>query len=78
MNEKFLTEKINYYKFWLAFIITADVSTAAWVYKNLKILSVSNFILISVILISLTCAIVIINNKSRILLKNLENNKNGN
>lgn len=78
MNEKFLTEKINYYKFWLAFLITADVSIMAWGYNHFKTVSVVNFIFITFIFIGLTITIAILNKKTRNFLKNLEDYKNGN
>jgi len=78
MDKDFLKEKINYYKFWLAFIITADVSIMAWGYNHFKTLSVINFIFIIFIFISLTTTIAILNKKTRNFLKNLEDYKNGN
>ena len=78
MDKDFLKEKINYYKFWLTFIITADASIMAWGYNHFKILTVTNFLFLFFIISGLTCAIVMINKKARIFLKKLEDYKNGN
>lgn len=78
MDKDFLKEKINYYKFWLAFIITADLSTVAWLYKNFKILSVLNFLCLFLTLVALTSTIIVINKKARKFLKKMEDYKNGN
>jgi len=72
MNEKFLTEKIAFYKFWMAFMITADVSLMTWGYNHLKNLSVFNFIFMGSIVLFLTLTILIINKKSRMFLEKLE------
>lgn len=78
MNINFLKEKIAYYKLWITILTTIDAGIIAWGYNNLRTLSSLSFIFIGFVILSLTGIFLIINQKTRIFLKKMEDCDNGN
>ena len=72
MDKDFLKEKIAYYKLWITIFTTINAGMIAWIYKNLKTLSVLNFVLVAFIIFLFVCSLLIINEKARIFLSKLE------
>lgn len=71
MNEKYLIEKISFYKLWLTLLVAIDASTSAWFYQNLKTVNTIEKILIFLFILAVAVIIFIITYKSRKLIKKL-------
>ena len=63
MNEKYILEKISFYKFWLTFVITIDAGCIAWFVKSVSTQTISVLYITMFIIIFLTRLIFWVNYK---------------
>ena len=68
MGENFLKEKVAYYKLWVALLYTTYVGLIAWAFNNFGEISGFRFILVYFVILAVSSAIIIINQKTRIFI----------
>ena len=72
MNEKFLTEKISYYRLWLTFLYPTDASLLVWFSNNYGKIEAVKFSVVIILLIVITISIFSFNHKMRKFIKKME------
>jgi len=75
MNEKFILEKIAFYKLWLTFIVAIDASITAWFFNNADKTSFFKLVIVTLAILLITLVIIILTQKSRRMIKRLEEQK---
>jgi hypothetical protein len=75
MNEKFIIEKTSFYKLWLTFFVTIDASVMAWFFNNANKVSLLKIIIVILTISIVTGAIIVLTQKTRKMIKNLEENE---
>jgi len=72
MNEKFIVEKTSFYKLWLTFLVTIDASVMAWFFNNAGKISLLKIIIVTLTILAVTGVIIVLTQKTRKMIKNLE------
>ena len=71
MNKEYLIQRINYYRFWLAFFVTIDATMTAWFFNKLENLNLVILFSFVIGVLSSTVLAYIMNIKIRKTLKRL-------
>lgn len=71
-NREFLKEKVAYYKFWLAILITIDSGLITWTYNNYYKTDIADLRVLQIIIFAITLVILSMNQKARNFLNKME------
>jgi len=72
MHEKYILEKIGFYKLWLTLLVAMDASTMAWFFNNADKIAMFKIKLIVLVILVLTASIAVLTRKARKMIKKLE------
>lgn len=70
-EEKYVIEKISFYKLWLTFFVTIDASVMAWFFNNASKISLFKLAIVVFAIFIITGAITILTRKARKMIKEL-------
>lgn len=71
MYEKYILEKISFYKLWITLFVAMDASTTAWFFNNHSRVNGFKLFIVVLAIIFLTATVIIITRKAREMIKKL-------